>query len=216
MLRFWTLLGLICLPMLSDADIVGSVRFVDADTLDVGDVRIRLFAIDAPEQDQTCVTEHGVTFACGAWATEQVEKRFAGRTARCTPRDIDRYGRTVATCFVGGDDMGQIIVSEGWAFAYRRYGMDYDLDEKAAYVADRGLHDMRVQTPAQFRKRAAPSNSSSEGSCRIKGNISKNGKIYHTPGQEFYDRTSINTARGERWFCSAAEARSAGWRPARN
>jgi len=50
--------------------------------------------------------------------------------------------------------------------------------------------------------------------CNIKGNISlRTGeKIYHVPGGEFYDLTEIHRDRGERWFCSEAEARSAGWR----
>lgn len=55
------------------------------------------------------------------------------------------------------------------------------------------------------------------GSCNIKGNISLNTgqKIYHVPGQEHYSETRISTDKGERWFCSEAEARAAGWRRAR-
>lgn len=49
--------------------------------------------------------------------------------------------------------------------------------------------------------------------CVIKGNISKNGKIYHVPGSSSYDKTQIAEARGERWFCTQEEARTAGWRP---
>jgi hypothetical protein len=54
--------------------------------------------------------------------------------------------------------------------------------------------------------------------CQIKGNISYNSgeRIYHMPGQEDYFRTKINWADGERWFCTEAEARAAGWRRARN
>jgi hypothetical protein len=49
--------------------------------------------------------------------------------------------------------------------------------------------------------------------CRIKGNISATGeRIYHVPGQRYYDATYIDTAAGEHWFCSEAEARAAGWR----
>ena len=52
------------------------------------------------------------------------------------------------------------------------------------------------------------------GSCNIKGNISYSTgeKIYHVPGQQYYSQTKINTAYGERWFCSEAEAIRAGWR----
>lgn len=54
-------------------------------------------------------------------------------------------------------------------------------------------------------------------SCNIKGNISYYGgqHIYHMPGQEYYSETRINLLKGERWFCSEAEARAAGWRRAR-
>jgi hypothetical protein len=49
--------------------------------------------------------------------------------------------------------------------------------------------------------------------CTIKGNISVDGeRIYHMPGQRYYDVTAINPVFGERWFCSESEARAAGWR----
>lgn len=49
--------------------------------------------------------------------------------------------------------------------------------------------------------------------CNIKGNISFSGeRIYHVPGGEYYDKTVIRPEYGERWFCSEAEARAAGWR----
>ena len=215
MLRICSVLVLLCLPVFALADVRGSVIVIDADTIDVAGKRVRLHAIDAPELDQTCETELGTVFECGAWATGQVRARFEGRRATCIERDTDRYGRMVATCDVEGVDMGREIVSEGWAFAYRRYGMDYDLDEKAAYVADRGLHGMRVQSPAWFRKTRAKGRIPPDPLCRIKGNVSANGRIFHVPGQEFYEQTGIVETRGERWFCSAAEARKAGWRPAR-
>jgi len=52
--------------------------------------------------------------------------------------------------------------------------------------------------------------------CAIKGNISigTGERIYHVPGQEHYDETIISPRYGERWFCTEAEARAAGWRRA--
>lgn len=60
----------------------------------------------------------------------------------------------------------------------------------------------------------APKPQPAQQNCNIKGNISyKTGeKIYHVPGQRHYNETVINTSKGERWFCSEAEARAAGWR----
>lgn len=53
--------------------------------------------------------------------------------------------------------------------------------------------------------------------CAIKGNINSvtRERIYHVPGQQFYPHTRINYFRGERWFCSEAEAVAAGWRKAK-
>ncbi len=49
--------------------------------------------------------------------------------------------------------------------------------------------------------------------CMIKGNISSSGRIYHVPGSDSYDKTRIDGSKGERWFCTEAEAKAAGWRP---
>ena len=41
-----------------------------------------------------------------------------------------------------------------------------------------------------------------------KGNINRKGeRIYHVPSGQRYDRTGIDPAKGERWFCSEDEAR---------
>ena len=53
--------------------------------------------------------------------------------------------------------------------------------------------------------------------CNIKGNVSidTGERIYHVPGQKFYERTRISPEHGEQWFCSEAEAHDAGWRKSR-
>jgi len=51
------------------------------------------------------------------------------------------------------------------------------------------------------------------GACLIKGNVSLRGeRIYHLPGCRYYGPTKVDPARGERWFCSEADAIAAGWR----
>lgn len=63
-----------------------------------------------------------------------------------------------------------------------------------------------------------PFQSAFSPSCNIRGNISSTTgeRIYHSPGQAFYAETSIKPWRGERWFCSEAEAQAAGWRRAKS
>ncbi len=60
----------------------------------------------------------------------------------------------------------------------------------------------------------APTNTSAaKPGCIIKGNISvaTGKKLYHLPGMRNYEVTIIDLAKGERWFCSEAEAQANGW-----
>jgi hypothetical protein len=63
---------------------------------------------------------------------------------------------------------------------------------------------------------AASMQAQEAGACNIKGNVSTRGeRIYHVPGQKYYQETRISASHGERWFCSEEEARAAGWRKSR-
>lgn len=203
------------------SDVSGVIRVKDGDTIEVSGVTVRLHGIDAPESNQMCGGEGAPVWPCGAWVTGEVRARFNGQHVQCEEIDRDRYGRVVARCMVTGQDMGRVLVQEGYAFAFRRYSMDYDLDEKSAAVNDRGLHATGVQSPAAFRAsarttRAANNLSTAPPGCEIKGNVSADGKrIYHVPGQRYYAETMIRPEQGERWFCTEIQAREAGWRRAK-
>lgn len=216
-MRFCSLLLVLATPAL--ADYSGPIRVVDGDTIHVGDVTVRLHGIDAPEVAQMCDDAEGRPWPCGAVIRETLATTYDGQIATCTERDRDRYGRSVAKCYVDGRDLAGEIVANGWAEAYRRYSMDYDLAEKAAQVQGVGLWAGTMQSPAAFRadqRAAQPQAQEAPDNCLIKGNISASGQIYHMPHNRDYANTRINEARGERWFCSEDEARAAGWRPARN
>jgi len=213
MRQFILILCLLAGP--ATADISGPIRVIDGDTFAIGDTRVRLFGIDAPENGQPCADQRGRQMNCGDWVTAQVTARYDGLQATCTEIEKDRYGRSVATCSVRGQDVGTWIVSEGLAWAFLQYSDAYALDEKAAAVASRGIWAFDIDNPATYRavQSAAPVPT---GDCVIKGNISKSGYIYHMPHNRDYGRTRINEADGERWFCTEAEAQTAGWRAARN
>lgn len=219
MLRICFAFVLAFVPVVGLADLSGTVRVIDADTWDVGGTRVRLHGIDAPELDQTCTRASGQGWACGTWATQQVRSLYDGHTAQCARVTQDRYGRTVARCKVQGRDVGQALVSRGLAFAFRKYSTDYVGAESRARSGAAGLHGARVALPWDHRaaKRRADRPADRPATCAIKGNISASGeRIFHRPGQPYYARTQISPAKGERWFCTADEARRAGWRAAKN
>jgi endonuclease YncB( thermonuclease family) len=207
---------LVQIPGPATAEISGPAKIVDGNTLKIRNARIRLHGIDAPESAQVCKAE-GKSYRCGASATLALARRIAGKPVSCDERDKDRYGRIVAVCHAGGEDLNGWLVSEGLALAYRHYSTDYVDQEQAAREAKRGLWRGEFVKPWQWRKgkRMAGEKAAdvAPGSCRIKGNINRNGKrIYHPPSGRYYGATKINEGRGERWFCSEAEAKDSGWR----
>lgn len=193
----------------------GALRVVDGDTLAIGETRIRLYGIDAPELSQSCSDMRGHDWACGQWSKAVLEKLATG-TVSCAPRDTDRYGRTVAVCTSNAGDMNAAMVASGAAYAYAKYARDYVALEETARAGGQGLWRAGAQTPADYRaeKRGAQPAQTPPGGCAIKGNISGSGKLYHMPGGRWYEGTRINEGAGERWFCSEDEARAAGWRKA--
>lgn len=128
----------------------GMARIVDGDTIALGDQRIRLFGIDAPEHDQIC-SMAGKAYRCGNEATAELTTLMQGRQPSCEPKDHDRYGRLVAVCFVDGKDIGQEMVESGWAVAFRKYSEDYVTDEAEARTAHRGLWQGVFQLPNEWR-----------------------------------------------------------------
>ena len=216
---FLRLVLLSCFALLSapawSGVLSGEGKAVDGDTLILRGERIRLFGIDAPEHDQTC-DRAGKSWECGQWSGEQLARLLRGRPVTCEGNARDRYGRLLAICHVDGQVVNAALVRSGAAFAYRRYSEAFVAEEDVARTEKRGLWAARVTRPETFRHAdVAASPASGQGGCLLKGNISARGeRIFHSPGQEHYAATVISPSKGERWFCSAAEARAAGWRPA--
>lgn len=75
---------------------------------------------------------------------------------RCEVRNKDQYGRNVSSCSVltnkGPVDIGNFMVSNGYAVAYRQYGKDYVALEDAAHEAHRGIWQGTFEMPADWRK----------------------------------------------------------------
>jgi endonuclease YncB( thermonuclease family) len=202
--------------------ISGPARVIDGDSLEIGSTSIRLFGVDAFEGRQPC-HRNGGPWRCGDAAARKLEQLVGNGSIVCTKKDIDQYGRTVARCMAGSIDLGAELVRSGLALAYRQYSRDYVDEEAEARSAHRGAWAGTFEAPWDWRRDGgrdaaespAPAAAAS-GDCRIKGNINREGeRIYHVPGSTWYAQTIIDESKGERWFCSEAEAKNAGWRAPR-
>ena len=197
-------------------------RVWDGDTISVQadgrDYRIRLAGIDAPEHDQPY----------GQTASRRLTGMLDGKSVRIESSKTDRYGRLVAKVWVEPADCrgcgktldaGMGMLTTGLAWWYRYYKKDQSIEDRERYefaeyeakAKRAGLWQDDNPIPPWDWPRGDRAATRKEG-CVIKGNISPNGRIYHLPGQKGYEQTRISPSKGERWFCSEAEAREAGWR----
>src|SRR3989338_3280538 len=188
------------------SELVKVVRVVDGDTINVeinGKVEpVRYIGIDTPET---------------------VDPR---KPVQCFEKDItdrDKYSRLLRYVWLGDMLINQTLVEQGFAKSYSyppdvKYQDRFVEAEKQARDNKLGLWTACASASASVplatpTAQAATANQS----CTIKGNISASGeKIYHLQGCGSYSKTTIDEKRGERWFCTEAEAQFAGWRKALN
>jgi endonuclease YncB( thermonuclease family) len=134
------------------ADIVGRASVIDGDTIEIHGQRIRLHGIDAPEKGQPCFDASGKLYRCGQIAAMALDQFIGMSPVRCSERDVDRYGRTVAVCSVRGEDIERWLVRNGHAMAYRRYSSAYIGAEQEAKNAKRGIWTGSIQPPWEWRR----------------------------------------------------------------
>jgi endonuclease YncB( thermonuclease family) len=151
-------------------DFTGQASIIDGDTLEIHGTRIRLWGVDAPESSQLCRGEGSLQYRCGAKAANDLDAFIAKRPVSCLPISLDRYGRTVATCSVGGTDLGDWLVSSGLALDWPQYSKGkYDAPQRHAEQAGRGMWAGSYVEPWLFRvcvrASGSPSNCSDDANA---------------------------------------------------
>lgn len=196
----------------------GVADIIDGDTIKIHGQTVRLEGIDTPEPKQTCVGEGGKQVACGGMASSALGRVIGGQSVNCEVMGRDGFDRILGECSVNGESINAHMVREGWALAFVKYSRRFVSEEEQARAAKVGIWQWQFEKPWDWRariSREAVSQVAEPSGCVIKGNISRKGeKIYHMPFQTDYERTGIDESKGERWFCTEGEARSAGWRRA--
>jgi micrococcal nuclease len=193
-------------------------RVVDGDTIEVEidgtEYTVRYIGIDTPE------TVHpSQPVGCfGPEASARNKALVEGKTVGLERdvSDTDRFGRLLRYVYVDGEMVNAALVRDGYA-------------QSSTYPPDVKHQDTFIELQRQARESGRglwggictttpPAGAPGPGGeCLIKGNISTSSgeRIYHVPGQQYYDETVISEEKGERWFCTEQEAIDAGWRKAR-
>jgi endonuclease YncB( thermonuclease family) len=190
----------------------GEIQVIDGDTLMWRGERVRLHGIDAPEADQSC-TAAGEDYPCGEAAMQWLAEKTNKKEVRCEKRGRDRYGRLLAVCFAGDVNLNRGLVEAGLALAYRRYSSEFVTAEVAARRGTVGIWAGTFVPPWQWRQGTRLAVASGlEEACPVKGNVSRNKRIYHVPGGQHYESLQLDPAEGDRCFQTESEAIAAGFR----
>lgn len=176
----------------------------DGDTFETTDRSIvRFDTLNAPE-----LTDCG-----GREAKAELEKLILGKKINMYVVARDRFGRQVASVFIGKDWIDKKLIETGWV-AYSSSTLDHkhilkniDLENKKN---KKGIYG---ELCTQYENKKQPK-------CVIKGNIIEEwlfqgDKAYHFPGCIQYKTTRIELWRGEQWFCTEKEALAAGYKKSR-
>lgn len=139
--------------------IAGTARVTDGDSLSVGNMRVRLFGIDAPEGRQLCKDAAGQDYTCGLAAREALAGLTGDKLVSCAPAEGPSYDRVVARCTVDDANNGKVDLSEAMVRAGRAIELKahskgrYAAAERAAREAQRGLWAGTFERPSQWRQR---------------------------------------------------------------
>ncbi|MFN3622702.1 MAG: hypothetical protein ACK4TP_01435 [Hyphomicrobium sp.] len=200
-------------PLSSTADIEGRGTAITGDTLRVGKTFVRLDGIEAPLPDQTCDDASGRKWTCGEAARQALARALRSGRVAC---DLSGDGELRAgNCRVNDTDVAAELVRGGHVFAATGLFAPYGMEENEARADKSGLWTGEAFRPSEYRdrkwedaKRAAPDG------CPIKGSVRGGRRLYVLPWARGYDEVRVTKSRGERWFCSEADALEAGFKPA--
>jgi len=206
------------LPGLTRATVT---RVVDGDTIrveiDGQEFRVRYIGIDTPET----VDPRRPVECFGEEAGERNRQLVDGKVVGLEKdvSDTDSFGRLLRYVWAGTEMVNATLVEEGYALASTyppdvRYAEQFASLQTLARDSGRGLWGAVCVSPTASPGPGGACDYSGAREPVIKGNISiRTGEqIYHVPSGEFYDETVIDASKGERFFCTEAEAVAAGWR----
>lgn len=152
---------------------VDAVDAIDGDTIRMGDVSLRLWGVDAPEDHQICLDQQDMAFDCGQRAKDALVKLAIPGPVFChTPSGLgaagtgsaqlkESFGRPLVRC--GSDqqgygavpDIARALVAMGYAYPYESpdgvIENDYAPEKQDAVIAEIGLHSGVFTPPTKWR-----------------------------------------------------------------
>lgn len=175
------------------------VEVVDGDTFQLASgKRVRLMGVDSPEYER-CL---------GKEAKEKLAGLILNKKVELKEEVTEAYGRSLALVYLDGNLINKIILEEGFGRTDYRKNSQREVLTSAFHSAQKQKIGIWSEICRDTASKLAPAD------CLIKGNIdpATYAKFYHYPGCSHYDQIIIEKDRGEKYFCTEEEARTAGFR----
>lgn len=175
-----------------------AARVIDGDTFETKEgLRIRLASSEAPALD----------LCAGKEAKEKLEELILNKTLYLKVTYFDTYRRLVSLVYTDTDFVNEMMLSSGNAYYSRSTpGAIGDTLKLATAKA-------REEKKGLFSESCTQTVNAKNKKCDIKGNTSRNGKIYYLPECGVYPNVELQLYLGDQWFCSESQAKAAGFRP---
>lgn len=137
----------------------GEAYVTDADMLRIGNQRMILWGLDAPERGQFCV-KAGRRWGCEGAAKRTLQLLASQAEVACEMKtEPDRVGRRYAVCIVGNTiNLNEQMVRRGMAVALEDQTTDYLDEQEKAQAEAIGLwaDDVVFDMPWNFRSFRTP------------------------------------------------------------
>lgn len=169
---------------------------LDGDTLLMeGETKIRLRGVDAPE----------LKYCDGLEAKNELVKLVKNKRVKLTEQIIDQWGKPMTLVYLGDKLINEEILKVGLA----RLHSDNTTQRQRLKNAYENAQNLKLGIFSAKCEQTVPPDSK----CVIKGNIDKNSsrKNYYLPGCAQYKFTVVEKDIGEDWFCTEAQAVTAGF-----
>ncbi|MEQ8815960.1 MAG: thermonuclease family protein [Thalassobaculum sp.] len=144
--------GILSVAPPASAEVKGRPRVLSGDMLQIGRETVRLYGIDAPEQDQYCENEYGRPFECGIQALDALTELVGRRTVTCVGDRRNDEGHLLAVCYAGDMNLNSRMVRTGWAVARADEQPDFASMERLARGERAGIWSLKFVDPAEWRK----------------------------------------------------------------
>lgn len=141
-------LGIFLIPIFLFALEGKAISVTDGDTIKIltserQQIKVRLYGIDTPEKKQPY----------GTAAKLYLADMIAGKTVQIKERGKDRYKRVLGIVYLDSEDVNEILVLNGYAWAFTKYSKIYKPQEQQARSKGLGLwHDKNPIKPEVWRK----------------------------------------------------------------